>query len=104
MTSVGYQLAQEARRRAGLSQTALARRLGINQSTIARYESGDVEPDLGTLTRLCAACGFSLHTELVPADPAQDALIEDFAALSPAARLRTATRHARLAAAAARAR
>lgn len=104
MASVAYQLVREARLRAGLSQGALAERLGVNQSTIARYEAADVEPDLAVLTRIARECGFAVRAELTPANTAQDALIEDFAALDPAARLRSATRHARLAAAAARAR
>lgn len=102
MRSVAYQLVREARLRAGLSQAALADRLGVTRSTVARYESADAEPDLAMLTRIAAECGFALRVGLVPADAAQDALVEDFGALEPAARLRAATRHARLAAQAGR--
>ena len=104
MSASAKHLVREARSRAGLTQSQLAERLGAHQSSIARYESGDVRPDLETLERICAVAGFRLRIEIVPADHAQTALIEDFGALSPAARLRSATRHARLAAKAARAR
>jgi transcriptional regulator with XRE-family HTH domain len=36
----------------GLSQSELARRLGMKQPNVARLESGDHEPTLGTLARL----------------------------------------------------
>lgn len=104
MRSLAYQLIRESRLRAGLSQAELAARTHRNQSSIARYESGAVEPDLRTLTDLCEACGYRLHIELTPVDHAERALIDDFTSLDPAARLRSATRHARLAAKAAHAR
>ncbi len=58
---------REARRRAGLSQTALARRTGTSQATISAYETGAKEPSVSTLTRLLAATGHSLEvTEGMP--------------------------------------
>lgn len=98
------ELVREARLRNGLSQAELARAAGCHQSTVARIENGTISPDLPTLTRLCEAAGFALRVELSRVDHAQAALIEDFMRLTPAARLRAATRHARLAAKAARAR
>lgn len=97
-------LVREARLRGGLTQTALATLAGCHQSSVARIETGSINPDLATLTRLCESAGFALRVELAPIDHAQVALIEDFARLTPAARLRAATRQARLAAKAARAR
>ena len=97
-------LVREARLRNGLSQADLARAAGCHQSTVARIETGTISPDLPALTRLCEAAGFTLRVELAPVDHAQAALVEDFLRLTPAARLRAATRHARLAAKAARAR
>jgi predicted transcriptional regulator len=52
-----------ARRRAGLTQRVLGDRTGVPQSTIARIESGAVDPRTGTLSRLLRACGFDLEVE-----------------------------------------
>jgi ribosome-binding protein aMBF1 (putative translation factor) len=41
----------------GLSQAALARRLGMKQPNVARLEAGDHEPSLTTLARLSEALG-----------------------------------------------
>lgn len=43
---------QYARKQTGLTQRDITKELGIAQSTIARYESGDREPDLETLGTL----------------------------------------------------
>jgi transcriptional regulator with XRE-family HTH domain len=97
-------LLREARLRAGMSQAELAASAGIHQSSVARYESGAITPDLDLLIRLCEHAGYTLRVELQPRDHAQETLIADFADLTPAARLRSAERFARLAAKAARAR
>ena len=55
---------RRARRRVGLSQRELAERTGVPQSTIARIESGFVDPRTGTVGKLLAACGEEL--EAVP--------------------------------------
>lgn len=60
-------LIREARRRARLSQTDLARRAGVAQSVISAYESGRREPALRTLTKLVEATGHGLALELVDA-------------------------------------
>ncbi|HEX5266625.1 MAG TPA: helix-turn-helix domain-containing protein [Acidimicrobiales bacterium] len=52
---------RKARNRAGLSQRGLAARTGVAQPTIARIERGLVDPLVGTLTRLLAACGEELE-------------------------------------------
>lgn len=52
-----------ARRRAGLSQRALAEKASVPQSTIGRIESGATDPRASTLDRLLAACGFDLEVE-----------------------------------------
>jgi transcriptional regulator with XRE-family HTH domain len=57
---------REARRRARLSQTDLARRAGVAQSVISAYEANHREPGLGTLTKLIGATGHQLAVELVP--------------------------------------
>jgi predicted nucleotidyltransferase/DNA-binding XRE family transcriptional regulator len=61
-------LLREARTRAALSQSDLARRAGIAQSVVSAYESGRREPSLSTLRRLVAATGHHLTLELEP-DP-----------------------------------
>ena len=57
----------EARRRARLSQTDLARRASIAQSVISAYESDRREPGLRTLAKLIEATGHHLTFELIPA-------------------------------------
>lgn len=41
---------------AGISQRELARRAGTSSATIHRYESGRVDPSVGTVNRLLRAC------------------------------------------------
>ena len=55
---------RRARRRAGLSQRALAARSGVAQPTIARIERGRDDPRISTVERLLVACGESI--EVVP--------------------------------------
>ena len=55
-----------ARRRVGKSQRDLAAASGISQATIARIESGDVDPHFDTVLALLRACGYDLElTELL---------------------------------------
>jgi transcriptional regulator with XRE-family HTH domain len=51
---------RDARRRAGLTQTELARRAGTSQATISAYERGSKAPSVETLGRLLAATGTRL--------------------------------------------
>lgn len=51
----------EARRAAGLTQQALAERLGTTASTISAYENSRMDPTLGTLEQLVEACGMRLR-------------------------------------------
>src|SRR3954469_16100958 len=60
------ELIRDARRRARLSQTDLARRAGVAQSVISAYESDRREPGLRTLTKLIEATGHQLAIDLVP--------------------------------------
>lgn len=62
-------LLRDARQRAGLSQTELARRGHVAQSVISAYESGRREPALSTLTRLVSAAGQRLAITLETAEP-----------------------------------
>jgi transcriptional regulator with XRE-family HTH domain len=59
------QLILEARKRAGLSQRALARRARTAQSVVARIESGTASPGWNTLQRLLRCAGFELQPILV---------------------------------------
>jgi uncharacterized protein len=65
-TSSGTMI-REARRRARLSQTDLARRAGVTQPVISAYESDRREPGLRTLVKLIEATGHLLAFELIPA-------------------------------------
>jgi transcriptional regulator with XRE-family HTH domain len=47
----------QRRRRLGLSQTAVAARMGTSQSAVARLEAGGSDPRLSTLARYAAALG-----------------------------------------------
>ncbi|MDQ3990706.1 MAG: helix-turn-helix domain-containing protein [Actinomycetota bacterium] len=55
---------RQARRRAGLTQRAVAQAVGVPQSTVARIERGVVDPRTETLIRLLRACGEDL--DVVP--------------------------------------
>lgn len=80
-------LIRDARRRAGLSRRAVARRARTSPATLARYESGDVEPGVAVLERIVAACGFELRTGLVALDPHDVALARMAAQRTPEQRL-----------------
>ncbi len=61
---------RDARRRAGLTQSELARRAGVTQSVISAYESGGRQPSLPTLQRMVAAAGLELAISVRrPASP-----------------------------------
>ncbi len=62
-------LLREARTRAGLSQSDLARRAGVPQSVVSEYEAGKREPALPTLARLVEGTGHQLSLELLRTDP-----------------------------------
>jgi len=54
-----------ARSRAGLSQSAVARRMKTTQSTVARLESGKGAPSLNSLRRYAQATGHRVDVRLV---------------------------------------
>ena len=60
---------RDARSRAGLSQSELARRAGVPQSVVSEYEAGKRQPALPTLARLVAATGHELTIGLERRDP-----------------------------------
>jgi len=59
-------LIRDARRRAGLSQTELARRAAVAQSVISSYEADRREPGLGMLIKLIEASGHELVLDVRP--------------------------------------
>jgi ribosome-binding protein aMBF1 (putative translation factor) len=64
-----FELAQsliEARSRAGLTQSELARRMKTTQSVIARMEGGRVIPSTRTLERFAKATGMRLKISFEP--------------------------------------
>jgi transcriptional regulator with XRE-family HTH domain len=84
------ELIRAARLRAKLSQAELAERLGMPQSTIARWEVDSVEPGLSKVRRALRACGFDLSVSLVPfePDPARDARVTEVQRMTPQERVR----------------
>jgi len=56
----------EARTRAGLSQTQLARRMKTSQSYVARIEGGKVRPSTDALERFAQATGTRLRIRFEP--------------------------------------
>lgn len=67
---IEYQVVDQllkARTRAGLTQDAVAERMGTTKSAISRLEgSGKHAPSLGTLRRYARAVGCELQVKLVP--------------------------------------
>jgi transcriptional regulator with XRE-family HTH domain len=57
-----------ARRRAGLTQEALARRAATSQAAVSAYESGRRSPSVATLNRILQAAGFELRMRLAEPD------------------------------------
>lgn len=55
-TVVGSRI-KELRKRAGLTQSGLAKKLDISPSAVGMYEQGRREPDGDTLLRLCSVFG-----------------------------------------------
>jgi DNA-binding XRE family transcriptional regulator len=50
----------------GLTQTALARLLGVKQPQVARLELGEVTPSIATLARLASSLGLEFHIDITP--------------------------------------
>lgn len=66
---------KRARTEAGLSQKALAEKMGVSQQTIAKYENGERNPKIGTLDRIAKALGIpaiSLEPGLLTISEAAD--------------------------------
>lgn len=61
------ELVYQARTEAGLTQTALAARVGTNQSAISAIENGSQMPTIPTLRRIAHAVDRQLNIELAAA-------------------------------------
>lgn len=59
-SALGKRIAQQ-RRAVFLTQEQLAERVGVTQSAVARWESGDSEPALRHRMRLCEALLIAPH-------------------------------------------
>lgn len=79
---------RQARRRAGLTQRALAHRAGVGQPSVARIESGAVVPRFDTFERLLRVCGEELSAGPRLSDGVDITLIDDLLDRTPAARAR----------------
>jgi predicted transcriptional regulator len=80
-----------ARRRAGLTQRALADKAGVPQPAIARIERGAVTPRFDTVMRLLDAAGFTLETSPLIGSGVDRSLIRAALERSPEDRIRAAT-------------
>ena len=78
-----------ARRRAGLTQRALAARAGVAQPTIARIERSDAVPRVDTLERLLRACGEAIEAVPRAGLGVDRSTIRALLAMTPAERLAT---------------
>ncbi len=86
--SVPGRLLANARRRAGLTQADLAKRLGISQAAVAQLERADSNPRLATLDRALRAAGVELVIATRSRRPAVDeSLIRQQLELEPAQRM-----------------
>ena len=52
----------------GLTQSALARKLGMKQPAVARLETGEHTPTIATLVRIADALGIEFLIDIKPAD------------------------------------
>lgn len=86
--SLPGKLLADARRRAGLTQADLARRLAISQAAVAQLERSDSNPRLATLDRALRATGVELVIATRRRRPSVDeGLIRQQLELEPTERL-----------------
>jgi transcriptional regulator with XRE-family HTH domain len=83
------QLVRDARRSAGLSQQALASRMGTTQSAVAGLESDRSSPRVATVERALRACGRELAlTAHEPKSSIDETMVFENLKLTPEQRLR----------------
>lgn len=88
-------LLRYARRRAGLSQRALAEKAGVPQSTVGRIEAGSIDPRSATLSQLLGAAGQTLTAAPALGAGIDRTQIRALLAISPGERARLAVEDAR---------
>jgi transcriptional regulator with XRE-family HTH domain len=91
-------LLRRARRKAGLSQRALAQAAEVPQSTVGRIEAGLINPRVATLAKLLDACGYELEALQRLGEGVDRTLIQELLALTPRQRIdyaATASRNVR---------
>ena len=85
---LGAHLVAIARQRAGLSQRALAERLSVPPSTVARWESGDHAPSMDTVQTVARVCGLELTYGLANGDDSYVVDIQRRLKFTPTERIR----------------
>jgi transcriptional regulator with XRE-family HTH domain len=83
----GATLIREARKRRGITQGELARRLSTTQSAVARLEAGATAPRFETVLAAVRACDLDLHISIGEPDRDHRRLIDDALSVTPAQRL-----------------
>src|ERR1700680_2033225 len=92
----GGTVIRQSRRRVGISQRELARRLRTKQSVIARWESLATSPTLESVSSAALACGFAVEWRLTQVDPDLERVITEQLRRPPAERVASAVNLARL--------
>ncbi|MGZ5306597.1 MAG: helix-turn-helix domain-containing protein [Actinomycetota bacterium] len=80
----------------GLSQTAVAAKMGTSQSAIARIESGKTDVKLSTLDRYAATLGRKVEWRLAPAATSAKSSVRERSGAAPASAATAAARKASL--------
>ncbi len=75
------------RQRTRLTQVELARRLGVPQSQVSRWERGVVTPSFETLQRVVRACGLELTLGIANRDDSYAVFVSRALDRSPADRI-----------------
>jgi transcriptional regulator with XRE-family HTH domain len=91
----GGRAVRYARRRAGLTQRALAEKARVPQPAIARIERGGVVPRLDTVLELLEAAGYTLEVSPTIGEGVDRSLIRAALERSPEERIRAAIEAAR---------
>ena len=81
-------LLRYARRRAGLTQRALAAKVGVPQSYVARVETSRIDPSVSSLSRLLRGCETTLEAMPGSGEGVDRTLIRSALELVPAERVR----------------
>jgi transcriptional regulator with XRE-family HTH domain len=87
---------RQARRRAGISQRELARRVGTKQSVIARWESLVTSPTVESVSSVALATGFALELRLTKIDPDLERVLTEQLRRTPRERVASAVNLGRL--------